>query len=89
MRDEFWPGFAGSEQWNTNTKQSEDCLYLNVVVPRPHPKEAAVIIWIYGQGFWSGTTTLELYDLRTMAAEQDIIMVGIQYRVASLAFLCQ
>merc|ERR1719309_1227015 len=87
MRDTTWPGFAGAEEWNTNTKQSEDCLYLNVVIPRPHPKNAAVIIWIYGGGFWSGTTTLELYDLRTMAAEENIIMVGIQYRVASLAFL--
>lgn len=87
MKDEFWPGFSGAEEWNTNTKQSEDCLYLNVVVPRPHPKDAAVIIWIYGGGFWSGTTTLDLYDLRTMVAEQNIIMVGIQYRVASLAFL--
>jgi len=87
VRDTMWPGFSGSEAWNTNTKQSEDCLYLNVVVPRPHPKDAAVIIWIYGGGFWSGTTTLELYDLRAMAAEQNIIMVGIQYRVASLAFL--
>jgi acetylcholinesterase len=87
MRDTMWPGFDGAEEWNTNTKQSEDCLYLNVVVPRPHPKDAAVIIWIYGGGFWSGTTTLALYDLRTMVAEQNIIMVGIQYRVASLAFL--
>jgi len=87
MRDTTWPGFSGAEEWNTNTKQSEDCLYLNVVIPRPHPKNAAVIIWIYGGGFWSGTTTLNLYDLRTMVAEQNIIMVGIQYRVASLAFL--
>merc|ERR1719348_230682 len=83
----MWPGFPGSEAWNTNTKQSEDCLYLNVVVPRPHPKNAAVIIWIYGGGFWSGTTTLDLYDPRTMVAEENIIMGGIQYRVASLAFL--
>jgi len=87
MTDTFFPDFAGSAAWNTNTKQSEDCLYLNVVIPKPHPKNAAVIIWIYGGGFWSGTTTLDLYDLRTMVAEENIIMVGIQYRVASLAFL--
>ena len=85
--DTMWPGFPGAEAWNTNTPQSEDCLYLNVVVPRPHPRNAAVIVWIYGGGFWSGTTTLDLYDLRVMAATQNIIMVGIQYRVASLGFL--
>ena len=85
--DTMWPGFPGAEAWNTNTPQSEDCLYLNVVVPRPHPRNAAVIVWIYGGGFWSGTTTLDLYDMRVMAATQNIIMVGIQYRVASLGFL--
>jgi len=85
--DVMFPDFAGSAQWNTNTKQSEDCLYLNVVVPKPHPKNAAVLLWIYGGGFWSGTATLDLYDMRTMVAEENIIMVGIQYRVASLAFL--
>ena len=87
MRDTMWPGFHGAEAWNTNTPQSEDCLYLNIVVPRPHPTNAAVIVWIYGGGFWSGTTTLDLYDMRVMAATQNIIMVGIQYRVASLGFL--
>jgi carboxylesterase type B len=25
--------------WNPNTKQDEDCLYLNVAVPVPHPGE--------------------------------------------------
>ena len=87
IEDTMWPGFSGSEVWAANTPKSEDCLYLNVVVPNPHPKDAAVIIWIHGGGFWSGTTTLDQYDLRTMAAEGEIIMVGIQYRVASLGFL--
>ena len=85
--DTMWPGFGGSEQWNPNTPLSEDCLYLNVVVPRPHPKNAAVLLWIYGGGFWGGTSTLDLYDLRSMAAEENIIMVAMQYRVASLSFL--
>lgn len=85
--DSMFKDFPGSEQWNANTPLSEDCLYLNVVVPKPHPKNAAVILWIYGGGYYSGTSTLDLYDMRTLAAEENIIMVSIQYRVASLAFL--
>ncbi|XP_023322609.1 acetylcholinesterase [Eurytemora carolleeae] len=87
IRDSMFPGFPGSEQWNANTPLSEDCLYLNVVVPNPHPENAAVIIWVYGGGFYSGTATLDLYDMRTFASEENVIMVSIQYRVASLAFL--
>ena len=45
------------------------------------------MVWIYGGGFWSGTSTLDLYDMRTLAAEENIIMVSFQYRVASLGFL--
>ena len=69
----MWPGFEGSEQWNANTPLSEDCLYLNVVVPKPHPKNAAVLLWIYGTGFWQGTTTLPLYDMRTIVSEENVI----------------
>ena len=69
----MWPGFEGSEQWNANTPLSEDCLYLNVMVPNPHPKNASVLLWIYGGGYWGGTTTLDLYDMRTIVSEENII----------------
>ena len=36
-----------------------------------------VLLWIYGGGFWGGTTTLDLYDLRTIVSEENIIAVGI------------
>ena len=82
-----WPGFKGEEMWNPNTPISEDCLYLNVVVPKLHPTNAVVLVWIYGGGFWSGTATLDVYDMRTLASEENIILVSMQYRVASLSFL--
>jgi len=87
IKDTMFPDFSGSAQWNPNTKLSEDCLYINVVVPKPYPENAAVMVWIYGGGFWSGTASLDLYDMRTIAAEENIIMVSFQYRVASIGFL--
>lgn len=73
--------------WNPNTELSEDCLYVNVVVPRPRPKNAVVMLWIFGGGFYSGTSTLDVYDHRTLAAEENVVIVSMQYRVASLGFL--
>ncbi|RWR99734.1 acetylcholinesterase-like protein, partial [Dinothrombium tinctorium] len=56
--DEFFGDFRGSTMWNANTKLDEDCLKLNIWVPKPRPKDAAVLLWIYGGGFATGTSTL-------------------------------
>lgn len=85
--DDFFGTFEGSNMWNANTPMSEDCLYISVIVPKPRPKKAAVLVWIYGGGFYSGTSTLDIYDYKTLASEQNIILVAPQYRVASLGFL--
>ena len=85
--DDYFGDFAGSTMWNANTERSEDCLYLSVVTPRPRPKNAAVMVWIYGGGFVTGTSTLEVYDPKILVSEENIIYVTLQYRVASLGFL--
>lgn len=98
-RYEYFPGFEGEEMWNPNTNISEDCLYLNIWVPqrlriRHHadkplqdrPK-VPVLIWIYGGGYMSGTSTLEIYDADIIAATSDVIVASMQYRVGAFGFL--
>ncbi|KAK9512929.1 hypothetical protein O3M35_001234 [Rhynocoris fuscipes] len=85
--DTVFGDFPGATMWNPNTQISEDCLYLNVVVPKPRPTKAAVMLWIFGGGFYSGSATLEVYDHKTLVSEENIILVSMQYRVASLGFL--
>ena len=87
--DEFFGDFKGSTMWNPTTLVSEDCLYINVWSPRRNghrPKKSAVMIWIYGGSFYSGTTTLNVYDGLTLAGRNDIIVVSIGYRLGALGF---
>ena len=85
----FGSEFYGSNMWNPTTRVSEDCLYLNVWRPRTSPrlKKSAVLLWIYGGAFYSGTTTLNLYDGRFLAAANNIIVVSIGYRLGAMGFL--
>lgn len=49
--DTVFGDFAGATMWNPNTPLSEDCLYVNVVAPRPRPTNAAVMVWVFGGEF--------------------------------------
>ncbi|XP_072111502.1 cholinesterase-like [Mobula birostris] len=81
------PGLPWEEMWNPNTQLSEDCLYVNVWVPSPKPNKAAVMIWIFGGGFASGTSSLMIYDGKYLAYVENVIVVSMNYRLGALGFL--
>jgi para-nitrobenzyl esterase len=69
--------------------QSEDCLFLNVYVPatvRPHSK-LPVFLWIHGGALLTGTGAD--YDPSVMVAENNIIVVTINYRLGALGWLVE
>ncbi|KAI2801626.1 hypothetical protein BLOT_009440 [Blomia tropicalis] len=65
-------------------KQSEDCLFLNIYVP-DHYSSGAVMVFIHGGSFQAGT--IFIMDGRQLAAEGDVIVVSINYRLGALGFL--
>lgn len=72
--------------WNPNTPVSEDCLYLNVWSPgfnktqsKPSPL-APVLVWIYGGGFISGTSSLDIYNGRFLTKSEGVVVVSMNYR---------
>ena len=87
--DNTFAGHKGAKVWNPNTACSEDCLYLNVWVPRTDSSVISkpVMIWIFGGGFYSGSSVLDIYDGRYIAAENDVIVVSMQYRIGALGYL--
>ncbi len=64
----------------------EDCLSLNIWRPKETIEPLPVMVWIYGGGFTSGGSAVPLYDGSALA-QQDIIVVSINYRVGVLGFL--
>ncbi|KAL8212967.1 UNVERIFIED_CONTAM: hypothetical protein K2H54_059863 [Gekko kuhli] len=64
---------------------SEDCLFLNIWVPHPHPSApASVLVWIHGGGFYGGSGSL---DRSFLAATENIIVASMNYRLSALGFL--
>ena len=66
---------------------SEDCLFLNVYTPsnaNTHSR-LPVFVWIHGGALVNGAGSD--YDPSAMVADNDIIVVTINYRLGSLGFL--
>ncbi|KAF2626476.1 cholinesterase [Macroventuria anomochaeta] len=72
---------------------SEDCLYLNIWTPvLPSGKSSkttkkAVLVWIHGGGFVSGSGSDTTFDGGAMASRGDVVLVTINYRLGNLGFL--
>ena len=60
---------------------SEDCLYLDIFLPKMNfrDKNLPVMFWIHGGGNTSGLK--DLYDFSKMASKHDVIVVRINYRL--------
>jgi para-nitrobenzyl esterase len=69
------------------SKESEDCLYLNIWTPSVFKDDGLpVMVWIHGGGFMNGSGSLSWYD-GTKLAQEGIVLVTINYRLGPLGNL--
>ncbi|KAJ7625787.1 Carboxylesterase [Roridomyces roridus] len=67
--------------------ENEDCLFLNVWAPSTDTKEKKpVVLWLFGGGLNFGTGSLPGYDGTSLALNQDIVVVTINYRTNVFGF---
>ena len=60
--------FCNTREWVDHTRQSEDCLYLNVWTPARSGNDSfPVMLWIHGGGMRTGSASQPSYDSAKMA----------------------
>ncbi|MEE6262741.1 carboxylesterase/lipase family protein [Plantactinospora sonchi] len=65
---------------------AEDCLYLNVTTPpRESERRLPVLVWIHGGHFLFGQG--DTYGGQRLAADGDVVVVTVNYRLGPLGFL--
>ncbi|XP_053234525.1 cholinesterase-like isoform X1 [Podarcis raffonei] len=84
----IFSGIPDADVWAPNTPLSEDCLFLNIWVPHPRPSTPTpVLVFIHGGGFFSGTSSLDVYKGESLASTERVIVVNLNYRLGMLGFL--
>jgi len=64
---------------------SEDCLYLNIYTPGADNRRRPVMFWIHGGAYTQGSANQ--YDGGFLAAENDVVVVIINYRLGIFGFM--
>ncbi len=65
----------------------EDCLSLNVWTPATSAADALpVMVQIHGGGFNTGASSIVVYDGGDLAADEDVVVVSMNYRLGPLGF---
>ena len=97
---ENWSGVKHVEENNhlhcpqllSSSNNVEDCLFLNIYMPKPSEiekstsKKRAVLAWIYGGAFRFGSSESAIYEAGRLAEQEGVIVVTINYRLASFGF---
>ncbi|MDO3339882.1 carboxylesterase family protein [Mycobacteroides abscessus subsp. abscessus] len=67
--------------------QSEDCLNLSIVTPGCDDARRPVMVWLHGGAFVSGGGLQSWYDGARLSAEQNVVVVSVNYRLGAFGFL--
>ncbi|XP_041479550.1 cholinesterase-like [Lytechinus variegatus] len=85
-----WPGTLNTTEFKSACMQptnprfpdiDEDCLYLNVYSPKHKLERSAVLVFIHGGSFLTGSAMTYMFYGVPLAAVGDVIVVTINYRV--------
>lgn len=67
--------------------QDEDCLHLDIWVPKKRAAGTPIFVFVHGGAFMTGGGSLSCYDGAILATSGELIVVNISYRLGALGFL--
>ncbi|MES1198538.1 MAG: carboxylesterase/lipase family protein [Pseudomonadota bacterium] len=77
---------AASPQRGMEPNQSEDCLFLNVWTPAFDHARRAVMVYIHGGAYSSGSGSGALLDGARLAKHGDVVVVTLNHRLGALGY---
>ncbi|CAF0710868.1 unnamed protein product [Brachionus calyciflorus] len=94
-------GFQGNDMWKVNSdfsKESEDCLYLNIFIPNEayhrndfpgssEPEKFPIMVFFHGGMTTSGSSSLDIYNPSTLVTATKTIVITVNYRLGIFGFL--
>jgi para-nitrobenzyl esterase len=75
------------EAMDRDEPMGEDCLVLNVWTPNPGPGKRAVMVWLHGGGYTSGSGGFICYDGAELAGKHDVVVVTVNHRLGVFGYL--
>ena len=71
------------------TRESEDCLFLNVWTPGlGDGKNRPVMVWLHGGGYSAGSGSWPVYDGAALARNGDVVVISLNHRLNVFGYLC-
>jgi para-nitrobenzyl esterase len=80
-------GAIGAEGAVDTRPMSEDCLYLNIWSPDADQQKRPVMVYIHGGAFTLGSASDPWYEGTSFAANHNIVVVSLNYRLGILGFV--
>jgi para-nitrobenzyl esterase len=80
-------GMSFMQEAQSESRQSENCLNLNIWTPALDNARRPVMFWIHGGAFNRGSGSMPGYDGTSLVKRGDVVVVSINYRLGPLGFL--
>ena len=74
-------GILGMGGANAGEGTSNNCTNLNIWTPAADKKNRAVMVWLHGGGFSTGSANSAESDGENLARTQDVVVVGVNHRL--------